>query len=93
MRLPTANVKQAQLEDSRQFHERLYAAFTDPSSERIYLASEDAGGDLIRLSGSLHRFWLARGFKLRCKQDKAGNGFYVWLEVRKPKTETVETAA
>jgi hypothetical protein len=59
------------------------APTAEPS--RITIQSEPgaAGSDLVKLSSNLHRFWGARGFRLRALQLKDRTGFECWLEARK----------
>jgi len=94
MRLPDGgNPKLIELEDARQFHERLYENYLfrgelglldNDSASSLHLEASERGAkvDLVKLSGNLHRFWAKRGFKLRCKCDKEQKGIYVWLTLR-----------
>ena len=87
MRLPdNDNPKLIELEDARQFHEKLYAVYLDnPAKGCVFVPATEAGAgkDLVRLSGNLHRFWTSRGFRLNCAQAEDGrDGVLVWLTLR-----------
>jgi hypothetical protein len=92
MRLPAKPGKQQRREDARELHELLWRAYQDPTLERVFILSapDRAGRDLIRLSSNMHGFWIARGFRLRCKQNKDRTGFHVWLEAIVRKASPVE---
>jgi hypothetical protein len=79
MRLPAKPGKQQRTEEARELHELLWRTYLDPALGRVFIASDQAGLDLIKLSGNLHRFWTGRGFRLQCKQVKDKTGFHVWL--------------
>lgn len=96
MRLPTLSHQQQRTEDAREFHERVYMAFLRAQQpfnyvreDRIFMPCDrrylSAMAKMV--SDGRHRFWLSRGFRLRCKQALDGSGFYVWLEAQATQNE------
>jgi hypothetical protein len=82
MRLPAITVRQAQQEDARQLHDDLYRAYQQPAAGRVFIEVPQtyAAAYAKNLQDALHRFWVKRGYRLRCKRDVARGGFYLWLE-------------
>jgi len=62
MRLPCLTANHHRYEDARALHERMYQNFLAGNVEKVNVGTPDRAA---RLSGSLHRFWSARGFHFR----------------------------
>ena len=97
MRLPTNSPRHQVLEDARQVHEALYAAYLDASDGLVFIAAaveESAQGLQLRICGNLHRFWLDRGYTLMSRQSKAPAGIWLWLHHgRRPRKAKQDVAA
>jgi hypothetical protein len=65
MRLPTRTPRQAQYEDARQFHERLWEAHQAGRPITMFTSAR-------LLSWSVSDFWRRRGFRLRCATLPSG---------------------
>ena len=79
MRLPTINEGQKMREDSREMHERLWAAFKHQGRVVVPVPKDSTRCDeLFKLSGRLHKFWGERGYRIRTKA--LGATVLVWLE-------------
>ena len=84
MRLPTATDRQAQQEDAREMHERIWKAYTHSvGAVFVESLSDSIAKDAFQMHSNLHRFWAIRGYKLRTKSLPNRSGFQIWIE---PKT-------
>jgi len=91
VRLPTATEKQAQQEDAREMHERIWRAYT----HHVGAVFVESGGDSVardafQMHSNLHRFWAIRGYRLHSKSLPDRAGFQIWIE---PKIQTVRDVA
>ena len=75
MRLPDLTESQRKVEDSRQFHERLFAASERGARIRVPVAKGD------KIQGALHRFWSARGYRLKTHRVE-NEWLELWVEPR-----------
>lgn len=80
MRLPTATHRQAQLEDARQFSERLYTAFLRGVPIGLPITKLNWREVQLETSCNQRQFWHSRGFWIRTRTDKEKTTLTVWLE-------------
>ena len=80
MRLPAITNGQKHVEDSRAFNERLYAAFLAGVPIELPITKLNWREEQSRVSGNSHKFWNARGFRVRTRSDAEKTTLTVWLE-------------
>lgn len=86
MRLPAVTQRQLEHENSRERHERWYAAYL-ASEPVIYPTSPGACViDQNFYSSNGRRFWAERGFRIRTRTNLEKTTLTVWLEARPAQT-------
>jgi len=80
MRLPAVTKEHQQNEDSRQWHERLWAAYEANKTVDVAVTPETANREQLRISSNTRTFWSARGYRIRTRKSDDLRWLVVWLE-------------
>ena len=80
MRLPAVTKEHQQNENSRQWHERLWAAHESHELVYVPVTPETAHAVQLRISSNTRTFWSARGYRIRTETSEDRRRLAVWLE-------------
>lgn len=80
MRLPAVTKEHQQNEDSRQWHERLWAAHEANQMVYVSVTPETVQREQLRISSNTRTFWSARGYRIRTRTTADKRAVVVWLE-------------
>lgn len=80
MRLPAVTKEHQQNEDSRQWHERVWASFLAQETIAVPVTPWDYVDVQLRISANTRSFWNTRGYRIRTKTNEEKTILTVWLE-------------
>ena len=87
MRLPTVTQWQERYEDARALNERLYQTLLQGVPFGVPITKLNWRVVQAEMSANTHRFWYARGYRIRTRTDAEKTTLTVWLEP-KPATRS-----
>ena len=80
MRLPTVTQGQERYENARALNERLYQTTLQGVPFGVPITKLNWRAVQAEMSANTHRFWYARGYRIRTRTDAEKTTLTVWLE-------------